>query len=116
MNADKRKQLKNDYKSKPAQGAVYAIECSGNHRRIVKSTVDIGGIQSRFAFAMAIKGCPDPALNSEFLQYGPESFSLTILEELKMKEDQSPREFAEDMKQLCVLWLEKYAEDEAKES
>lgn len=112
MNADKRKQLINDYKTKPSVGAVYAIDCSGNHRRIVKSTVDIGGIQSRFQFAMSIKGCPDPMLNNEWIQYGSESFSLVILEELKMKKDQSPREFADDMKQLYKLWLEKSDESE----
>lgn len=107
MNADRKKQLKSDYKSKPATGAVYAILCSGNQRRIVKSTVDVGGIQSRFRFAMATKSCPDPMLNNEWLQYGSDAFSLVILEELTMKEDQTAAEFAEDMKQLYELWLEK---------
>lgn len=104
MDTDTRRQLKNEYKAKPNVGAVYAIECSGNGRRIVKSTVDIGGIRSRFRFAMEIKGCPDPMLNNEWLQYGSKSFSLLVLEELKKKEDQTPAEFAQDMKQLYELW------------
>ena len=111
MQTDRKKQLKNDYKDRHAVGAVYAITCSGNHRRCIKSTVDIGGIKSRFQFAMAIKSCPDPALSSEFAQYGAESFSLSVLEELEMKEGQTAREFAEDMKQLLALWLEKTADE-----
>lgn len=108
MNTDKKRQLKYDYKNKPAIGAVYAIECSGNQRRIIKSTVDIGGIKIRFQFAMATKTCPDPMLHNEWLQYGSESFSLIILEERKMKEEQTSREFADDMKQLYELWLKKH--------
>ena len=110
MQTDRKRQLKNAYKSKPAVGAVYAITCSGNQRRIIKSTVDVAGIQSRFRFAMAIKSCPDPALNAEYAQYGAESFTLSILEELTIREGQTAREFAEDMQQLCELWLEKAAD------
>lgn len=107
MDENKKKQIKYDYKNKPAVGAVYAIECSGNQHRFVKSTVDIEGVKNRFRFATMTKTCPDPALYKECNQYGPESFSLVILEELKMKEGQTARAFADDIKQLHELWLEK---------
>lgn len=107
MNSDRKKQLRNEYKSKPAVGAVYAIDCSGNGRRLMKSTVDIGGIKSRYNFAISTKGSPDPSLNNEWLKYGSESFSLTVLEEMTMREGQSPKEFADDMNALYELWLEK---------
>ena len=109
MNADQRRQLKNEYRNKPAVGAVYAIDCSGNQRRWIKSTVDLEGIKNRFRFAISIQGSPDPAMNNEWKQYGAESFSLVVLEELKMKEDQTAKEFAEDIKQLLKLWLENEA-------
>lgn len=109
MDAEKRKQLRNDYKRKPAVGAVYAISCSGNHSRKIYSTVDIGGLQNRFAFSQAIKGCPDPTLRREWEAYGFDSFSLEVLEELRMKEDQTPKAFAEEVKLLQALWEEKDA-------
>ena len=114
MDAEKKKQLKNDYKSKLAVGAVYAIECSGNQRRCIKSTADIGGIRNRFNFALATKSCPEPALQSEWVEYGSEAFSLIILEELKMKEGQTAKEFAEDIKLLHELWLDKLTPGELK--
>ena len=107
MNEQKRIQIRDDYKSKPNVGAVYAIDCSGNQRRLLKWTVDIEGLKNRFKFALATKGSPDPALNTEWKQYGSESFSLVVLEEMEMKKDQTAREFREDMKQLYELWLEK---------
>ena len=104
MDADRKRQLKIICKERTATGAIYAVECSGNGRRFIKATVDIAGIQNRFAFAAATKNCPDPALSNEWRQYGPDAFSLVILEELKRKKDQTDREFAEDIKQLYELW------------
>ena len=106
MNEDRKKQLARDYKKKCAVGAVYQITCGGSGRKIVKSTVDMDAIQSRFQFALATKSCPDPALRAEWLEYGAESFSLSVLEEIKKKEDQSSAEFAEDVKALREMWLE----------
>lgn len=107
MDSAKKKELINSYKRKRQVGAVYAIDCAGNGRRLVKSTVDVGGIQSRYNFAISIQGCPDPALQREWAEYGSATFSLTILEELPMKEDQTSREFADEMKVLLEMWLEK---------
>lgn len=107
MDPEKKKQLKKDYKSKLAVGAVYCVECSGDQSRIIKSTVDIGGIKSRFEFACKTESCPDPAIYNEWSKYGSKSFSLTVLEELEQKESQTGREFAEDIKLLQEMWLEK---------
>lgn len=112
MNADKRKQLKNDYRNKPAVGAVYAIGCGGDPRRMIKSTTDIAGIQNRFQFAQATNTCPDPAFRGEWEKYGAEAFSFEVLEALEMKKDQTADEFADDIRLLHALWLEKLAHRE----
>lgn len=109
VDTSEKKRLKNDYKKKPAVGAVYCIECGGNKRRYIKSTMDIGGIKNRFSFAMAIGSCPDPALRREWSEYGNKSLSLTVLEELEMGEDQTDGEFAKDIELLLELWREKSA-------
>ena len=113
MDPTTRKQLIKDYKDKPAVGAVYCIECSGNRKRIVKSTPDLGGLRSRFDFAQKIQSCPDPALQGEWAQYGNPSFTLTVLDELPMKENQTTKEFRDDLKVLLELWLEKLASGDA---
>ena len=115
MDANRKKQLKNNYKSKPAVGAVYMIECSGNGRKFIKPTVDIGGIQNRYRFAINMGTCPDPSLMNEWTKYGTDSFTLTVLEELEIKEDQTPKEFAHDVEALAELWVEKLTPAAAEE-
>lgn len=112
MNTEKRKQLIHDYKQKRSVGAVYALECSGNHRRWIKSTTDIAGLKNRFQFSMSMKGCPDPVTRVECATYGWDSISLVVLEELEKKEDQTDKEFAEDIKVLKALWVDKLASEE----
>lgn len=112
MDADKRKQLINDYKCKLNIGAVYALECKGNNRRWIKSTTDIQGIKNRFQFSMSMKGCPDPATRAECEKYGWDSITLVVLEELEMKEGQTDKEFADDIKALKEMWIDKLSTDE----
>lgn len=111
MNADKRKQLRDEYKSKQQTGGVYAIVCSGNNKRYIRSSVDLEGIQNRFRFAQSTRCCPEPWLRDDWTQFGTDSLSMVVLEELQKKEDQTPREFAEDVKLLCDMWLEKESQE-----
>lgn len=107
MDTNKRKQIRSDYKNKPAVGGVYAIDCSGDNSRTMKSSVDIQGIRSRFQFAQNTKTCPDPTLRAKWDKYGTEAFTLTVLEELNMKQDQTAKEFAEEVRLLHELWEDK---------
>ncbi len=107
MDPAKKKELINKYKEAPELGGIYCIECSGNHRKWIKSTRDIDSIQRRFAFGVSIKACPDPAMRKEWSEYGIESFSLHVLETLKKEETQTVKELCDDLSTLLELWCEK---------
>ena len=111
MDSAKRKELKNTYKDKPAVGGIYLIQCSGDGRTWVKSTTNLAGQRNKFAFSISMGSCPEPAMRTEWIQYGAQSFSFVILEELKQKETQTNREFSEDIDVLLEIWLEKYRQD-----
>lgn len=107
MDPAEKKRLKDNYKSSAAVGGIYRLVCEGNGHAIVKSTLDIAGIKSRFNFAMKIKSCPDPNMQKDCLEFGSDSFKLEVLEELTMKEGQTAKEFSDDMEVLYELWLER---------
>ncbi len=112
MDAEKKRMLKSEYRNMLRVGAVYALECSGNHRRWIRWTPDIQGMKNRFQFSVSMKQCPDPATRLECDKYGWESISLVVLEELKMKKDQTSKEFSDELKLLCKMWTEKQADDD----
>jgi hypothetical protein len=107
MDTAKRKALRTAYQDQPVVGGVYCITCEGNHRRWVKPTVNLPGQQNRFAFAIATQSCPEPAMREEWLQYGAQSFTFTVLDQLQKKETQTDDAFWEDIGVLLAFQLEK---------
>ena len=107
MNVERKKALKSAYREKPTVGGVYCIRCSGNGRLFVQPNVNIEGVQNRYQFAVSMGTCPDPSLRGEWERYGAESFSFTVLDELKKSEAQTQKEFVDDLNALYEIWLEK---------
>lgn len=50
-------------------------------------------------------------MRDAWMQYGIESFSFDVLEELKKGETQTAQEFAADVKALLEMWQEKEAQE-----
>ena len=111
MDTNSRKALKDAYKEKPLIGGIYCIRCSGNDRMWLKSTNNLAGQQNKFKFAISVNASPEPSMNAEWAQYGAQSFSFAILEQLQKKETQTESEYAEDIGVLLALWTEKHSQD-----
>lgn len=112
MDKDKRKALQNAYKNRSVVGGVYCVKCSGNGRIWLRSTTDMEGAKNRVLFSLKMKGAPEPSMLRECSEYGWESFSFAVIEELKKKEDQTDKEFADDIATLLEIWTEKYERGE----
>lgn len=107
MNADRKKELKSSYQTKPIVGGVCCIRCSGNNRVCIQATRNIEGLKNRYRFAISTGGSPDPTLRGEWEKYGAESFSFTVLDELQKRETQTDKAFSDDIDALYKIWLEK---------
>lgn len=107
MDSEKRKDLINSYKNRVVVGGIYCVECSGNKRKWIKSTRNMQGSRHRFEQAVKLGSRPEPSMMREWREYGIGSFSFVCLEELKKRETQTDMEFADDIKSLYEMWMEK---------
>ncbi len=100
-----KKEIKEQYKNRRFIGGVYSIKCDGNGREWIKSTTDLEGQSNRFNFFVTTNTCPEPAMRSEWEQFGAGAFSFSVLEKLEKGETQTNKEFAEDIQALYEMWL-----------
>lgn len=114
MDKSLRNKLKDQYINRTVIGGVYCIKCDGNDRVWIKSTKDMTGQKNKFKFSISTNSCPEPSMCAEWKKYGAESFSLTVLEEIKKGETQTQREFIDDIDALFEMWLEKQQQEDLK--
>jgi len=107
MKSQSRKDLAEQYKNREMVGGIYRIVCSGNGKYWLRAAKELKTSQNRFMFSLGIKSCPETCMIREWQAYGPEAFSFEVLEEVKREEDQTEKEFMEDIKVLLELWNEK---------
>lgn len=70
MDSVKRKALKSAYKDKVAVGGICRFQCSGNGRTWVKSTTNLAGQKNKFVFSVSTNPCMEPAMQTEWMEYG----------------------------------------------
>ena len=110
MEKSRKKELVETYKSRKIIGGVYAIVCTDSGEKWLCSTHNLAGHQNRFEFSQATNACPESVMRSAWQQYGAAAFQFTILQALEKKEEQSDREFREEIKLLHEIWMEKLNE------
>ena len=110
MKEASKKEMKNQYKNSRQIGGIYRIRCDGADESWVRASADLQGAKNRFAFQCATNLCPETAMSPAWKRYGAAGFTFEILEEIKKKETQTPRELSEDISAQQELWNEKQGE------
>jgi len=104
MDTNRKKELKDAYKSRKVVGGICSIRCSGSQNVKVQATTDIEGSRNRFNFAVLTDTCPDPSMREDWLKYGSKSFSFSVLEEIKKSDSQTDEEFSKDIEALYDIY------------
>ncbi len=104
---DRRRELVNEYKQRKISGGVYRIMNSTNSRFMLGNGTDLPALRNRFDFSVETNSCTYHQLRKDWAEYGAAAFSFEILEELEMKDDQTPQQFRADLKELQAIWQEK---------
>lgn len=95
------------YKARKICGGVFCITNTQTGKRLLLAERDLKGSRNRFAFSQMTGSCVHMVLQSDWKQYGPQAFTFEILEEIEKKDDQTDREFGQDLETLLQLWREK---------
>ncbi|MDD2954738.1 MAG: GIY-YIG nuclease family protein [Oscillospiraceae bacterium] len=106
MPIDK-KELIRAYKERPVTGGVYCIHDDVSGERWYFAEVNLAACKNKFEFSRATGLCTLNALREAWARDGAAAFRLRICEEIKKKEEQTPKEFREDLDTLLELVQEK---------
>jgi hypothetical protein len=106
-----RKELLRAFKAEREVGGVYAIRNAATGRILIQSTMTISKAKSLLDFAKITGSCVHPLLAEEWKACGPDAFTLEILETLDRKDEEAQKEFAEEVRALGELWLERVPEE-----
>jgi hypothetical protein len=109
MKSEAKKRLLSAYRERKVVGGVFAIRNTDHGKRLIDSTVDLHGSRNRFDFMKKTGSCYHLKLRGEWSGNPP--FVFEVLEELEKGETQTDSEFAEDVKALRELWLEKLRDE-----
>lgn len=102
-----KKKMISSYKDRTQTGGVYKIKNNINDKIFFDCSVDIAAIANRFEFSKQLNFCVNVKLKKDWDAFGGSAFSLEVLETIDKNENQTAEAFAEDIRLLRDLWLER---------
>jgi hypothetical protein len=101
---EKRKSLQRAYKEADEMGCVSLYENHVNGKYLIIGEPNRHGAESRFQFSKSIGSCAHMLLTEDWKIYGPDAFTLTILDTLKKDPEQTLKEFKEELAALADMY------------
>ena len=111
MDKQNRKELRAAYKELKDIGGICAIKNTANGKTLILPVNNLRAYKSRFDFSKSTGSCVDDKLLLDWEKFGAQNFFMEVLEELERMEEQTPKEFRDDLNTLKDIWLEKYDPD-----
>jgi hypothetical protein len=108
---DRKKELKMQYKQMKPQMGIFIIRSKVNNKCFLKATPDLRGVINGTKVRLGSGIHPNRELQKEWIEFGPENFTLEILENLEYEKDESKTDYSEDLSLLEMIWEEKLAEE-----
>lgn len=112
LDKQNRKELIQNYKERKIIGGIYCIKNTENGKILLQATVDLQGGLNRYEFAIKTGSCVSVFLQKDWAVYGKDVFVVEVLDRLEKKEEQTQKEFLQDIKDLGQLWKEKFDKEQ----
>jgi hypothetical protein len=102
----KRKELKKEYQQNHTPMGVYQIRNIANDKVLIGTALNLPGAINSNKFQLNAGSHPNKRLQAEWREFGSESFSFEIVDELRATEG-PVRDYRADLEFLEEFWLEK---------
>lgn len=104
---DRKKELKMQYKQMKPQMGIFIIRSRVNNKCFLKVTQDLRGVINGTKVRLEGGFHPNRELQKEWKEFGPENFTIEILENLEYDKDESKTDYSAELEVLQMLWEEK---------
>lgn len=111
MDQQNRKELQRAYREREETGGVYRIKNTANGKVLLLSTTNMAGSKNQFQFSLQTDSCFKPTLRNDWKIHGKDAFVFEVLEELTKKQQQTPKEFNDDINMLEEMWRDTFQPD-----
>ncbi len=101
-----RKDIKRAYKERKRPSGVFQVRNTANGKVLLGSSLNLEGVFNGHRFKLSIGRHPNRALQSDWDEYGPESFVFETLEVVPEKDDANFN-LNDELTLLEQIWLEK---------
>lgn len=108
---DRKKLLKEQYKSRTITGGIYRIVNQETGRFYLRLANEMQSVRNWFEGCQSSGIVGHPTLGDDWAKYGPAAFVLEELELLEKTPEQTSREFNQDLNLLYQIWDEKLPAD-----
>ena len=113
MRVDKarKKELTDLYKQTKPQMGIFIIRCKLNNKYYLQATQDLRGVMNGARVRLDGGMHTNRELQREWKEFGPDSFTVEILEYLEYDKDETKTDYSEELALLQMIWEEKLAKE-----
>jgi hypothetical protein len=108
---DRKKELKLQYKLMKPQMGIFIIRSRVNNKCHLQTAQDLRGVINGARVRLEGGFHPNRELQKEWKEFGAESFTIEILENLEYDKDESINDYSDELAILQMIWEEKLAKE-----
>lgn len=109
---DKRKELKEKYKSMKPDMGVYIIKSDKSDKYFIEAAKNLNASINRARFTLELGSHINKELQALWNELGKSSFTIEILEKLEYDKDETKEDYSEELNILKLIWEERLAKKE----
>lgn len=111
MDHARKKELTQQYKQMKHPMGIFIIRSKVNNKCYIQATQDLRGVMNGAKVRLAGGIHPYLELQKEWNEFGPDNFTIEILENLEYDKDESKTDYKEELTLLQMIWEEKLAKE-----